>query len=109
MSVVRQRIFRNAYRDSVELMRIASEIERLPGVDRAGLVMATPANLMRVLGRLCTTVERDAFVEFYETRSSKYLGGSQIYAQAKERIDLCIAARTGSHVAGRAAQAKRAH
>lgn len=45
MSVVRQRIFRNAYRDSVELMRIASEIERLPGVDRAGLVMATPANL----------------------------------------------------------------
>ncbi|HLE59502.1 MAG TPA: hypothetical protein VJA85_07635, partial [Candidatus Limnocylindria bacterium] len=45
MSVVRQRIFRNAYRDSVELMRIASEIEQLPGVHRAGLVMATPANL----------------------------------------------------------------
>ena len=45
MSAVRQRVFRNAYRDSVELMRIASEIERLPGVSRAGLVMATPANL----------------------------------------------------------------
>ncbi|MEO8251884.1 MAG: acyl-CoA synthetase FdrA [Chloroflexota bacterium] len=45
MSVVRQRVFRNAYRDSVELMRIAAEIERLPGVTRAGLVMATPANL----------------------------------------------------------------
>lgn len=45
MSVVRQRVFRNAYRDSVELMRIASEIERLPGVIRAGLVMCTPANL----------------------------------------------------------------
>jgi succinyl-CoA synthetase alpha subunit len=45
MSVVRQRIFRNAYRDSVELMRIAAEIEHLPGITRAGLVMATPANL----------------------------------------------------------------
>jgi len=45
VSVVRQRVFRNAYRDSVELMRIASEIERLPGVIRAGLVMCTPANL----------------------------------------------------------------
>ena len=45
MSVVRQRVFRNAYRDSVELMRIASEIERLPGVIRAGLVMCTPVNL----------------------------------------------------------------
>lgn len=49
MSVVRQRIFRNAYRDSVELMRIAAEIEGLPGVTRAGLVMATPANLAIVV------------------------------------------------------------
>jgi FdrA protein len=46
MSVIRQRVFRNAYRDSVELMRIAAEIERLPGISRAGLVMATPANLV---------------------------------------------------------------
>ncbi|MEO5939281.1 MAG: protein FdrA, partial [Candidatus Limnocylindrales bacterium] len=38
------RIFRNSYRDSVELMQIASEVESLPGVERAGLVMATPAN-----------------------------------------------------------------
>jgi len=48
VSVVRQRVFRNAYRDSVELMRIASEIEHLPGVIRAGLVMCTPANLVIV-------------------------------------------------------------
>jgi len=48
VSTVRQRVFRNAYRDSVELMRIASEIERLPGVIRAGLVMCTPANLQIV-------------------------------------------------------------
>lgn len=45
MSIVRLRVFANAYRDSVELMRIAAEVERQAGVDRAGLVMATPANL----------------------------------------------------------------
>ncbi|HLW61607.1 MAG TPA: acyl-CoA synthetase FdrA [bacterium] len=42
--IVRNRIFKNAYRDSVELMRIAAELERLPSVSRAGMMMATPAN-----------------------------------------------------------------
>ena len=41
---VHARVFRNSYRDSVELMRIASELEGLDGITRAGLVMATPAN-----------------------------------------------------------------
>ena len=44
MSVVQSRVFRNSYRDLVELMQIAAEIESFPGIDRAGLVMATPAN-----------------------------------------------------------------
>lgn len=44
MSTVQARIFQNSYRDSVELMQIAAEIESLAGIDRAGLVMATPAN-----------------------------------------------------------------
>jgi succinyl-CoA synthetase alpha subunit len=43
--VVRGAIHRNSYRDSVELMGIASQLERLDGIERAGLVMATPANL----------------------------------------------------------------
>jgi FdrA protein len=42
---VRTLILPNAYRDSVELMRIAAEVERLPGVVRAGIMMATEANL----------------------------------------------------------------
>jgi succinyl-CoA synthetase alpha subunit len=42
--VLRARVFAASYRDSVELMRIASELERLPGIARAGLVMGTPAN-----------------------------------------------------------------
>ncbi|HYN70685.1 MAG TPA: acyl-CoA synthetase FdrA [Candidatus Eisenbacteria bacterium] len=43
-SVVQARVFRNSYRDSVELMRIAAELESMEGVVRAGLVMATSAN-----------------------------------------------------------------
>ncbi|MBF8289269.1 MAG: YahF/FdrA-like protein [Chloroflexi bacterium] len=41
---VHARVFRNSYRDSVELMRIAAELEGMAGVTRAGLVMATKAN-----------------------------------------------------------------
>jgi FdrA protein len=44
MSTVQSRVFPNSYRDSVELMQIAAELESLAGIDRAGLVMATPAN-----------------------------------------------------------------
>jgi FdrA protein len=44
-TVVRQRVFTRTYRDSVESMRIAGEVQRLPGVVRAGIVMGTPANL----------------------------------------------------------------
>ena len=44
MPTVQARIFPNSYRDSVELMQIAAEIESLAGINRAGLVMATPAN-----------------------------------------------------------------
>ena len=40
----RARVFASSYRDSVELMRIASELERLPGIARAGLVMGTVTN-----------------------------------------------------------------
>ncbi len=44
MTAVHARVFANSYRDSVELMQIAAELEALEGIDRAGLVMATPAN-----------------------------------------------------------------
>ncbi len=44
VALMRARVFASSYRDSVELMRIASELERLPGIVRAGLVMGTPAN-----------------------------------------------------------------
>src|SRR5579884_3399021 len=35
----------NAYHDSVKLMRVSEELARLPGVERAAAVMATPLNL----------------------------------------------------------------
>ena len=34
----------DTYRDSVELMRVAALVERVPNVTRAALMMATPAN-----------------------------------------------------------------
>jgi FdrA protein len=43
--VVRGAVHRNSYRDSVELMGIAAQLEQLAGIQRAGLVMATAANL----------------------------------------------------------------
>jgi FdrA protein len=43
-SIVRCLVRRDTYRDSVELMRVAAELEQLPGITRAALVMATPAN-----------------------------------------------------------------
>jgi succinyl-CoA synthetase alpha subunit len=53
-TVVRSRILRDTYRDSVELMRVAAEVERLPGVRRAALLVATPANceLLKAAGLL---------------------------------------------------------
>ena len=55
--VVRSRILRDTYRDSVELMRVAAEVERLPGVRRAALLIATPANceLLKAAGLLDET------------------------------------------------------
>ncbi len=43
-TAVQSRIVPNTYRDSVELMRIAAQIEGMAGIRRAGIVMATPAN-----------------------------------------------------------------
>ena len=45
MTTARGAIHRNSYRDSVELMGIAAQLEAIDGIERAGLVMATPANL----------------------------------------------------------------
>ncbi|HEY8198144.1 MAG TPA: hypothetical protein VIF44_00105, partial [Candidatus Limnocylindrales bacterium] len=42
---LRTRVVPNAYRDSVELMRVAAELEAAAGIERAGVVMGTPANL----------------------------------------------------------------
>ncbi|HYB43414.1 MAG TPA: transcriptional regulator, partial [Candidatus Methylomirabilis sp.] len=43
-SIVRCLVRRDIYRDSVELMRLAALLEQLPGIARAAMVMATPAN-----------------------------------------------------------------
>jgi FdrA protein len=42
--VLRAHVLRDTYRDSVDLMRVAAEVEQRPGVRRAALLVATPAN-----------------------------------------------------------------
>ncbi|MDO9484943.1 MAG: acyl-CoA synthetase FdrA [Actinomycetota bacterium] len=44
-SVLKSAVFPSLYRDSVTLMMIASKLQGIAGVERAGVVMATPANL----------------------------------------------------------------
>ena len=45
MSVRRARIRRGAYYDSVVLLQLQQSLMDLAGVEEAGVVMATPANL----------------------------------------------------------------
>jgi FdrA protein len=44
MTTVHCLVRRDTYRDSVELMRVAAQLEQIPGIARAALLMATPAN-----------------------------------------------------------------
>ena len=44
MSVVLNEVRRATYFDSIVLMRISRQIAALPGVEEAGLMIATPAN-----------------------------------------------------------------
>lgn len=52
------RLLPNLYRDSVSLMQLSASLGRLPGVEQAAAVMATPANLdlLRAAGLMGTAV-----------------------------------------------------
>ena len=39
------KVIANLYRDSVSLMQLSAALARMPGVEQASAVMATPANL----------------------------------------------------------------
>ncbi len=54
------------------------------------------AQFMLGLDRMCSTSERDSYVDFFNSRHSKFEGGPLIYTQALEKIELCIAARETS-------------
>src|SRR2546425_2969136 len=52
-------VWRSAYHDSVTLMRLTRDLERVPGVARAAAMMGTPGNraLMQDAGLLTTAAE----------------------------------------------------
>jgi len=94
-------------RDAFELLRAALEDDTNRFAAFAywrdhfdALVAKFPGDASTTLiarnGGLCRTDERDAFASFLGARSRNFPGGSQRYAQALERIDLCIAARAGN-------------
>ena len=45
MTVIRNEVRRGTYQDSVALMRIARALDQMPGVEVAGLMIGTPANI----------------------------------------------------------------
>ena len=53
-------VHRDTYRDSVELMRVAAQVEQVPGVRTAALLMATPANRELLAGNGLLAGEADA-------------------------------------------------
>jgi len=61
----------------------------------AKLPQDKPGALQTPMGRFCTKKEREAFVDFFQGRAARFLGGQRRYDQALESIELCIAARAG--------------
>lgn len=45
---VKSKIFRNLYQDSVSLMQIAAQLNKLSGIEQSSVVMATEANLQQL-------------------------------------------------------------
>lgn len=45
---IKHKIFNNLYQDSVSLMQISARISKLPGIEKASVVMGTPSNLDQI-------------------------------------------------------------
>lgn len=82
--VVRALVKTNFYQDSVALMRLASEVKQLPGVQEAAAMMGTPAN---------KGILAEAGLEAPEVRQA-------------QPNDLVLAVRAGGEAAARAALAR---
>src|SRR3569832_2400015 len=60
--VTATKVLRNFYRDSVSLMQLSSTFAKLPGVEQASAIMASPNNmsLLREAGLLTESVDASA-------------------------------------------------
>lgn len=45
---IKTKVFKNMYQDSVSLMQISAQINKLPGIEQASVVMGTPTNLVQL-------------------------------------------------------------
>ncbi len=98
-STIRCLVRRDTYRDSVELMRVAAELEQFPGVTRAALLMATPANrdLLAeaglLVGEAVAAQSNDLVVAVAAAESASAEGA---LAQAEQLLIAQVAAPSGS-------------
>ena len=101
---VTKRVIPGLYRDSVTLMRCASQVEALPGVEKAGAMMATPANLdlAREAGLLKTSDSVEAgpndLLLLVETSDSD--SSDAAFAEAERILNEIPSAAEGTEIAG---------
>ena len=91
------------YRDSVALMRVSSELEAMPGVTAAAVMMATPANraLLSRAGLLTDEGAQAEATDLLVAVSAESSATADAARQATERALLERAAPTAAGTAGR--------
>lgn len=87
-SAYRALVKRDTYRDSVELMRVAAQLEQREGVERAALLMGTPANraIMAAAGLLQGDAESAGPNDLVVAVSAADDGTAQTAIGAAERL-----------------------
>src|SRR6187455_1259158 len=88
MGSYRALVRRDTYRDSVELMRVAAQLEQMDGVERAALLIGTPANraIMAAAGLLQGDAEAAGPNDLVVAVSAANEDAAQAAVAAAERL-----------------------
>ena len=97
-TLLTHRVHRRMYRDSVALMSIASDLEKMDGVTQAGAVMATPANhdILARSGMLPADLDADPDDLVIVVRAADQQAGEAALDRATEALTARVDAGAGS-------------